>query len=382
MKNLASFSSHSDFPLASDIVHLNHAGIAPWPKRTVEAIQRFATENMTQGSRHYTQWLHTEEALRDQLRQLINAESKYTIALLKNTSEALSVIAYGLDWKRGDNVITFRQEFPSNRIVWESLAPRFGVEVRFADLAKTSSPETAIIELIDANTRLVSVSSIQYASGLRMDLSVIGQYCRSHNVLFCVDAIQSLGVVPFDVQAIGADFVVADGHKWMLGPEGVALFYCNVERQQQLHLNQFGWHMMEHRDDFDRLDWSPAPDARRFECGSPNSMGIHALHASLSLIQEYGVENIFVDVTRNVDYLMDHLTALGVQFITPSDPHRRGGILTFQLTQIDNRYIYKRLLQKGVLCAHRAGGIRLSPHFYTPRAALDKALEILACLLR
>lgn len=371
---------HPEFPLQPDIVHLNHAGVAPWPRRTVAAVEQFAQENMRRGSLCYARWIEVETRLREQLCRLINAESPDDIALLKSTSEALSVVAYGLDWRPGENVVISRQEFPSNRIVWESLAARFGVEVRVADLdgagLSENGPEDALLELIDANTRLLAVSSVQYATGLRMDLKRLGEHCRSQDVLFCVDAIQSLGVEPFDVQACRADFVMADGHKWMLGPEGVALFYCRPERRDQLRLNQFGWHMVEHND-FDRLDWEPADSARRFECGSPNSLGIHALSASLELIRETGIETINDLVSKKVDYLIDCTNNISLELLTPKVRERRAGIMTFRCQGHDSQIIYRHLQQAGVLCAQRAGGIRFSPHFYTSCEDLDRAIMIL-----
>ncbi len=368
---------HPEFPLDNNIVHLNHAGIAPWPKRTVHAITQFANENMTTGSQHYAQWLRKEDALREQMRWLINADSTHEIALLKNTSEALSVVAFGIDWQPGDNVVTSRQEFPSNRIVWEALQQRFGINVRLADLNGLHSPEDALLEQMDVNTRLVSVSSIQYANGIRMDLARIGEYCWPHDVLFCVDAIQSLGAMAFDAQAIRADFVMADGHKWMLGPEGVALLYCASRRLKQLRLNQFGWHMVEHMGDYERTDWAPADNARRFECGSPNTMGIHALHASLSLLQEHGLKAVSEQIAANIATIDAGIHELGLECLTPDTPERRGGIITFRVPTRDNRTIYQRLQQAGILCAYRAGGIRFSPHFYTPHASIEQALGTL-----
>ncbi len=371
-----------EFPLDQAIIYLNHAGVAPWPKRTANAVSRFAHENMTLGSLHYSQWLETEAALREQLRELINAASIQEIALLKNTSEALSVVAFGIDWRPGDNVVTSRQEFPSNRIVWEALRQRFGVEVRLADLDQYSIPEEALLDQCDPHTRLISISSIQYANGVRMDLARIGEYCQSQRILFCVDAIQSLGAVRFDVQTIHADFVMADGHKWMLGPEGVALLYCASPNIDQLRLNQYGWHMVKHKNEFERMDWSPAEDAQRFECGSPNSLGIHALHASLSLLQEHGIEAVSKQISANVAQIEAGIRELGCECLTPSEPQRRGGIITFRIPAKDNQGIFRSLQQSGILCAYRAGGIRFSPHFYTPPAAIERALDRLAQIIQ
>jgi len=217
-----------EFNLRKDLIYLNHAGVSPWPVRTSKAVQQFAEENTLQGSFRYMEWMKTETNLRVQAQKLINAPSKDDIALLKNTSEALSVVAYGLDWEKGDNIVSSNEEFPSNKIVWESLSHK-GVEFREAELKSDTSPEDALFSLVDKRTRLITISSVQFSTGLKMDLERIGHFCKSRGILFCVDAIQSIGSVQFDVQKIKADFVMADGHKWMLGPEGLAVFYSNSE---------------------------------------------------------------------------------------------------------------------------------------------------------
>lgn len=361
-----------DFDLDPALVYLNHAAVSPWPRRTVRAVQDFAQENGRIGSRFYERWQETEQALREQLRRLINADGTDEIALLKNTSEALSVVAWGLDWRAGDRVVVSNQEFPSNRIVWESLAP-LGVELVEVELDAGPTPEESLIAAFDARTRLLSISSVQFASGLRLDLERLGAACRARGILFCVDAIQSLGAVPFDVRACQADFVAADGHKWMLGPEGIALFYCRREWIDRLQLRQYGWHMVQALGDFDRRDWEPAADARRFECGSPNMLGIHALHASLELLLEVGIDTVSNSISNNIQYLIDKLDT-NVSFLTDVSPSRRAGILTFLPADEDVSLRYRHLQQAGVVCALRGGGIRFSPHYYTPRQALDKAL--------
>ena len=213
---------NSEFPLATELIYLNHAAVAPWPKRTCDAVCLFAQQNTNYGSSFYLDWLKKETELRVQLQTLLNAPSVTDIALVKNTSEALSFVAYGLEWNLDDNIVTSNEEFPSNRIVWQSLANQ-GVELREADLRSTNTPEEALLALVDEHTRLITISSIQFATGLRLDIDKIGQFCRQHHILFCIDAIQSLGAVEFDVQKCQADFVMADGHKWMLGPEGVGV---------------------------------------------------------------------------------------------------------------------------------------------------------------
>jgi len=356
-----------EFPLRSDLIYLNHAAVGVWPRRTADAVKQFSEENMVQGAADYPLWMKTERELRARLKRLIGAASVDDIALVKNTSEALSLIAYGLHWQTGDNVVSSDQEFPSNRIVWQSLASQ-GVALRLADVSG-DDPEAEMMALCDENTRLMTVSSVQYGTGLKMDLQRLGAFCRNHGILFCVDAIQSLGALQFDAQSYCADFVVADGHKWMLGPEGLAVFYSTAAAREQLTLMQYGWHMVQRAGDFDAVDWTVAKSARRFEPGSPNMLGIQALNASLSLFEDVGMDVIEASVLSKSRELMDWVGGEDdLSLITPTQAGRYAGIVTFkhrQLDQAGHAELYRALMQANIVCAHRAGGIRLAPHFYS-----------------
>ncbi|MCK5480642.1 MAG: aminotransferase class V-fold PLP-dependent enzyme [Gammaproteobacteria bacterium] len=358
---------HSEFPLRDGLVYLNHAAVGVWPRRTADAVKAFAEENMVQGAADYPVWMKTERELRGRLQRLVNAASSDDVALLKNTSEGLSLIAYGLDWQADDNIVSTDQEFPSNRIVWESLASK-GVELRRADISG-DDPEAAMIVLMDERTRLLTVSSVQFGTGVRMDLDRLGKACRERGVLFCVDAIQSLGALQFDAQAVHADFVVADGHKWMLGPEGIALFYSTEQARDKLHLSQYGWHMVEAMGNFDQVEWSPAKSARRFEPGSPNMLGICALNASLSLFEEIGMDRIEKQLLERSRLLMGQISEHDqLELITPASSDRYAGIVTFRHRGLDSNghaALYRSLMAADIICAHRAGGIRFSPHFYS-----------------
>jgi cysteine desulfurase/selenocysteine lyase len=364
----------AEFPLRPDLVYLNHAAVSPWPRRSGEAVQRFAAENVRQGAYEYPRWERLETHLREQCRALINAPSAGDIALLKNTSEGLSLVAHGLSWQAGDNIVSCRGEFPSNRIVWESLGAR-GVELRAVDVDSSTDPEAALLAACDSRTRLLAVSSVQYARGLRLHPERLGEHCRARGILFCVDAIQSIGALKTDVQAWQADFVVADGHKWMLGPEGLALYYCRGELRPLLTLHEYGWHMVERPGDFDRETWQPDPSARRFECGSPNMLGAHALSASLSLLLEVGAEQVQARVLERSTALMRGVRArAALRLLTPTAPGRFAGIVTFRPRSGSLDRLFARLRQGGVVCAKRGGGIRFSPHFYTPLEQLEIAL--------
>ncbi len=368
----------SEFKLDSDILYLNHAAVSPWPVRTAKAVKQFADENVINGATNYLAWLDVESRLRTQIKNLLNAPSANDISLLKNTSEALSVVACGIDWQDGDNIVSTDQEFPSNRIVWEAQA-QHGVELRKVDVMTVEAPESCLINACNERTRVMAISSVQYGTGLKLDLAKLGQFCRDNDIYYCIDAIQSIGAHKIDIQAIKADFVMADAHKWLCGPEGIALFYCRTEIREKLKLNQFGWHMVEEHGDYTCQSWSPANNARRFECGSPNMLGIHALSASLSLFEEIGMENVELSIIKKTSYLIDKLNNLSdIELLTPASEHRRAGIVTFKISGKDMTEIYARLMNNKVICANRLEGIRFSPHFYTDIEIINNALEILS----
>lgn len=367
---------HLEFPHPDSITYLNHAAVAPLPLRTGNAIISFANENVERGSQRYLNWLQTEKKLHQQLQQLINAPSVDDIALVKNTSEALSIVAYGIEWWDGDNIVSSNQEFPSNRIVWQSLS-RFGVDFREAELSDTTDPEQALFDCVDQRTKLLTISSVQFSSGMRLDINRIGEFCKQRGILFCVDAIQSLGALEFDVQACQADFVMADGHKWMLGPEGLGVFYTTPEARDQLKLTQYGWHMIEQCGNYENQPWTIAKSARRFECGSSNMLGIHALSASLSLLLETGIEEVEKVALECAEYLRDKIRShQDLQLIPTTETILQSPILVFKHKKIDNQRLYKHLQDNDVICALRGGGIRFSPHFYHTQKQLDRAITV------
>ena len=363
----------AEFPLEPGLTYLNHAAVAPWPARTAQAVTQFADENVRSGAARYPAWQRVERRLRARCGELINAASS-DVAFLKNTSEALSVVAHGFPWKDGDNVIISDEEFPSNRVVWESLASA-GVSVRLVRLQGRPDPEQALIDAADPRTRMISISSVQYASGLRMDLARLGALCRARDIAFCVDAIQALGVLAHDVDAMHIDFLMADAHKWLLGPEGIAVFYARPEWRERLTLHQYGWHMVEDVGNYDRSDWTVARTARRFECGSSNMLGIHALDASLSLLLEVGRARIEQRVCARAEHVFEAIRRQpALELITSPAPGRYAGIVTFRHRRQSATELHSRLRERNVVCAARGGGIRFSPHFYTSFEQIDQAV--------
>jgi selenocysteine lyase/cysteine desulfurase len=369
------------FPSLGSGIYLNHAAIAPWPRRTAAAVAEFAEENLHRGPAGYARWIRRENELRTALAGLIGAPSGDSIALLKNTTEGISVVAWGVNWRPGDNIVLPCAEFPSNRLPWLAQAAR-GVEIREIDIRAARDAESALLDAVDARTRLLAVSAVQWSDGFRLDLQRLGEGCHAGQVLFFVDAIQQLGALPLDVASCHVDFLAADAHKWLLGPEGIAPFYTSERGRGQLELRQQGWHMVDDPWNFQREDWTPADSARRFEAGSPNSVGQAALHACVGLLLEYGVERVGARVLENTAYLFERLGRLeGVQVVSRTEPERRSGIVSFRSDAFPARQIYRALGALGTTCAVREGAVRLSPHFYQDEQVLETFMQQLEELL-
>jgi cysteine desulfurase/selenocysteine lyase len=351
--------------------------VAPWPLCTSEAVKHFADENATSGPAAYRSWIEREKDLRDQLATLTGAASGDDIALLKNTTEGISLVAWGIDWQAGDNIVLPVGEFPSNRLPWLAQSDQ-GVTIREVDIRAAQDAENALLEAMDENTRLLSVSAVQWNDGFRLDLARLGRACKSANVLFFVDAIQQLGALPMDVEACHIDFLAADAHKWLLGPEGIAVFYCRDSIRSQLKLRQQGWHMYDNPWSFNTTDRQVSSTAKRFEAGSPNTLGQVALHASVELLLSVGMEQVSAQVLRNSDFLITELRRLpDIEITSRTTAERRSGIVSFHHAGISTPNLHSQLSKSGITTAVRDKSIRLSPHFYQDESDLSELLRIL-----
>lgn len=365
----------AEFPLEPGLIYLNHAAIGPWPRRTAQVVANFAQQNMARGGSDYPAWLKVEQRLRERIARLINAQSPDDIALVQNTSDGLSIISQGLDWRDGDEVAGLAGDFCSNQMPWQMLGDR-GVHYVPVEALRTPDPEGALIAAINRKTRLLAISTVHFATGYRFDMHRLSDACRRKGVLLSVDGIQSFGAARFDLHETPADFVVSGGHKWLLSPEGLGFLYCRPELRGHLSLHRFGWAMRASAYDFEDEGWEPAPSARRFESGTPNMTGIHAMDASLGLFEEVGMPLVEDRLAANLAFLEAGLRAIGgVRIVTPSQPSQRVGILTFRHANVSGAKLHGALMQQGVICAARAGGVRLSPHFYTASSALESAVE-------
>ena len=364
-------SFRSFFPVTHNLVYFNHAAVGPLSTRACDAMERHARDQREFGALHWRQWYAEHAALRDSAARLIGATPS-EIAILKNTSEGLSFVAGGLRWRAGDNVVTTALEFPSNWVPWKRLGRR-GVETRVA-----AQPTLAQIEpLVDARTRVVSVSSVAFHNGVAAELDAIGALCAQRNILFCVDAIQSVGVIPMDVRRSQIGVLAADGHKWMCGPEGSALFYVAEEWREQIEPIEEGWTNIERQGKFLDAGMEWLPDARRYEAGSANTNGIHGLRAAIDLLLEIGVEAIQSAAMDVANALADGLDAIGWQVASPRPLHSPIVGATPPNVEISILAWHRRLEEQGIVCAPREGLLRFSPHFYNTVDEARLVVEVL-----
>ncbi len=363
-----------EFPITEKYIYLDHAGLAPLSLRVKAAIETFLSESVEGGAFHSSQWAQQVSYIRKACAQLINAEPD-EIAFVKNTSHGLSLIAEGLDWKQSDNLLIHEKEFPSNIHPWINLR-RKGVEVRTFPFRDGRILLEGIERLIDSRTRLLAISSVQFAHGYRIDLKRLGKLCRNRGVLLCVDAIQSLGVIPMDVKESCIDFLVAGAHKWLLGTEGIGIFYCRKDLVERLNPPLIGWKSMQNECDFDNPAFHLKPDALRFEEGTMNHLGIFGLGAAIELLFEVGIDIIEKRVHGLGDLIIQEAVKRGYAVLTPMTREERGGNITCS-GYFNPAKMRDALREKGIMVNVRGGGLRLSPHFYNTEEEIQKVFAVL-----
>ena len=359
------------FPVTERLVYLNHAAVAPLSKPAADAMKRLADDAEQFGSYHYDEWLATYDGLRVAAAHLMGADPS-EIALVKNTSEGISTVATGIGWKLGDKVVAFREEFPANYYPWKRLEDR-GVRVEW--LSVTDPLDR--IEDAAKGARLLAISFVQYLSGYRANLHAIGDICRRRGCFFFVDAIQGLGSFPLNVEEMHIDALSADGHKWMLGPEGCAILYVRRERQDEIEPVEFGWTNTARYSDYASRDMALRPDAGRYEPGTLNTIGCYGLRASIEFLLEVGIEGISRQVQALGDRIAAGVTAKGYEPMVARTPENGAGIVTFRKPGVDSRMVVSRLRERGIITAPRQGWVRSSPHFYISPADIDRMLEAL-----
>jgi cysteine desulfurase/selenocysteine lyase len=359
------------FPVTENLVYLNHAAVAPLCRPAADAMKHLADDALLYGSYHYDQWLDAYEGLRVASSKLIGA-TRSEVAIVKNTSEGIATVATGIDWRSGDKIVAFEEEFPANYFPWKRLEAR-GVKIEWL---RFSDPLDRIDEAA-RGARLLTISFVQYLGGYRADLESIGEICHRRGALFFVDAIQGLGAFPLDVRKCRIHGLAADGHKWLLGPEGCGILYLQQDVQDHIDPVEFGWTNIAGFNDYTCRDMTLRADAGRYECGTLNTIGIYGLRAAIEFLLEVSVDRIAPVVQALGDRVEKVVTARGYQVLTPRTPQTGAGIVSFRHEEIDSRVIVRGLKDEGFLAAPRQGWVRVSPHFYINPEEIDRLGEVL-----
>ena len=359
------------FPVTRRLIYLNHAAVAPLPARCCDAMKTFADDALQYGSMHYDKWLDTYEGLRVASARLIGAD-RSEVAIVKNTSEGIAAVAMGMDWRPGDRIVAFKEEFPANYYPWLRLEAQHCT----VDWLSIHDPLDSIERAV-RGAKLLSVSFVQYLSGLRVDLNAIGEICHRHQCFFFVDAIQGLGAFPLNVESAHIDALAADGHKWLLGPEGCGILYVRKDRQDSIFPKEFGWTNVAGYNDYASRDMTLRTDAGRYECGTLNTIGCFGLKASIELLLEVGVERIGPVVQALADRLAAGARGKGYQILGDRTPENGSGIVALQKPNIDSRTLVRDLKERGIMAAPRQGWVRFSPHLYISPDEIDRVVETL-----
>ena len=365
-----------EFPVTETYIYMNHAGVAPLSRRVQDAMVAFMEDATLHGAVHADAWAETAEVCRTRAAQLINADAT-EIAFMKNTTQGILIAANGIDWQAGDNVVTTAVEFPANVYPWWSLKERYGVNTRMVPERDGRIHVEDIAAMIDKRTRVLTISHVEFASGFRNDIKALGELCQARDIWFVVDAIQGLGVVEVDVKLCHIDILAADGHKWLLAPEGAAIFYCANERREQLINTNIGWSSVVNPRDFLNYDLTQQPNATRFEEGSYNSVGLYGLNAAIELLLDIGIPAIEARVLELTARLIDGLQAKGYCVLTSKTDSERAGIVIFESNRYTPTEIYETLYNENIITAERGSGVRISPHFYNTTSEVNRLLEVL-----
>src|SRR5580704_7596066 len=367
------FDNFSDlraqFPVTESLIYLNHAAVAPLVRPAAEAMKRFSEDGMRYGSLHYEEWLDTYEAVRVAAARMVNVTPQ-EIALMKNTSEGIATIAMGLDWRAGDRIVAFTEEFPANQYPWRRLESK-GVKIDW--LSVTDPLEK--IEAAAKGARLLTISFVQYLTGYRADVQAIGEICHRHGVIYFVDAIQGLGVFPLDARACHIDALAADGHKWLLGPEGCAILYISRELQEQVEPVEFGWTNVAGYNDYGARDMALRKDAGRYECGTLNTIGCFGLRASMEFLLEVGTDRMGPMIQALGDQIAEGAHRKGYETMRERTPETGAGIVSFRKPGASPDSLVAHLKEHKISAAARAGWVRTSPHFYIAAEDIDRMLE-------
>jgi selenocysteine lyase/cysteine desulfurase len=362
-------------PVVAHCAYFDHAAVAPLPEPTRQTIVAWADDTARHGDLHWKAWSDRAHSVRGRAATLLGADEA-EIALVRNTTEGISLVAEGFPWQAGDNVVVPDDEFPSNLFPWLNLASR-GVETRRVECRDGHLDLTDLAAACDDRTRIISVSWIGYANGWRSDIAALVEIAHQRGAYLFLDAIQGLGVFPLDVRDTPVDFLAADGHKWLLGPEGAGLLYVRREHLELLRPLGVGWNSVIHAGDFSRGDMQLKPTAARYEGGTCPMPGLVGLAASLELLAGYNIHAMSERLIELTDLACERLLSIGANIATDRTAGRQSGIVAFDLPGRDPLAVRKHCLERGVVLSCRGGRLRISPHAYNNEDDIERLIEAL-----
>ncbi len=362
-------------PVARRWAYFDHAAVSPLPARSHKALLRWAEQACEHGDIYWPTWAERAEDLRRSAAQMLGATPE-EIALVRSTSEGVNLVAEGFPWKPGDNVVTLADEFPTNQYAWLNQEDR-GVETRRVPVGPEGVEIDAIAKAMDERTRLLTISWVSYCTGRRFDLDQLAELAHSRGALLFVDGIQGLSVLPLDVRKTPIDFLAADGHKWMLGPEGAGIFYLRREHLDLLRPIGLGWNSVIHAHDFARIELNLKDTAARYEGGSQNMAGMIGLASSVELLLELGQAELAQRIEQTTDAACERLASVGAKVISDRRPGRKSGIVIFEMPGREPMEVRQKCLDRDIVLSCRAGRLRISVHGYNNTEDLDRLIEVL-----
>jgi cysteine desulfurase/selenocysteine lyase len=352
------------FPITQRAIYLNHAAVSPLPVPTTAAIQSHLKDVQDNGSLNYQNWIAVKNQARGLLANLLGARPEQ-IAFMRNTSDSLSTVANGLKWQRGDNIVTFKREFPANIYPWLRLQAEFGVEVRMCAEREGRVDFDELANMVNSSTRVIAISHVQYASGFRSNLGRLGRLAREHDALLVVDVIQSLGVIPLNVEAELIDVAAGASHKWLLAPEGVGYLYLSDRARERVVPTLVGWVSVAEPEDYENFDQEWNHGTLAWETGTGATALIHGLEASLKLLGSIGTSAIASYLDQLTNHLCERLMAREYQVVSSREHDQKSQIVCIQpQSDTSAMRLYGLLKSQKIITAPRIDRLRIAPHFY------------------
>lgn len=365
------------FPVTNKYTYLNSAAVSPLPSVSVEAVSRQLRDVSENGTVNFAEWVQTKERCRKLIAEMLNVREEQ-IAFMRNTSDGFSSVANGLDWAEGDNIVTFEHEFPSNFYAWRRIRDEFGVDLRLCKETGGRIGADEFISLIDENTKLVSISAVQFSNGFRADLEKIGRAAREVDALFAVDIIQAFGAVPFNLEKQFIDIACGASHKWLFSPEGCGILYLNERARKRVKPTLVGWISVETPWDFTNYEQNWKQGALAWESGTGGSALFYGLEQSLKILHEQGAENIQKYLEELTDYLCEKLSEKDYEIVSSRKPGEKSQIVSVMPKNgAEAKDVAADLEKEKIVVSPRGKYLRIAPHIFNNRADIDQLIEFL-----